>query len=830
MIVYFADRAMNILGLASNTIKNSYLIGSDKCTTEIETGAKTLTLDVYFEPTTRAKVEQLTAVGNYLMRYTGKKDQYELYTIIDSELDVNERRINIYCEDGGLDLLNEIVGPLSTGENTYTIKQYVALYLQDTGFKIGKCEIEDKNKLALEFDSDETIYSRLLGIMAEFDAEMAFSFEIKNLSVTGKFVDIYKERGTDQSVNLRIGREINNIVVKKSVANLCTTVYPIGGIPEGNNGCCSYTNSDGKSFFTWVKFAASHDGKTDFDNSPGSLPFIGLAWDQEDVIESENPTDYRWYRYQYDKVIVLRPNSNGLAMREDNSKYMYIRFAEDSKGKNLKSTPDSNTKYVGIAKNKASDFKKSDPTGYTWSRYSGGNAKNLYLVEGYDMSVQGDRKAWVKYADSANPADSNAMYDDVYTGNTRHKYAGLSINYSSSSSEGTNPKSYLWGKVTDDPLAAGGYVEFDWRLFGVQENNAAGEAQVGSYTWIRFAEQDEETGAVTLLETPSGASFIGFAYGKSTVVPSLNYEDYDWHDIQGDEGKETTLVGFKYDKGDIYVKKGYVYSRKALAAWSRYKAPDETGKIADGAIVRRISYDYTDQVDLLVAAIYDLYKYSEPEVNYEISVAYLPENVAIGDRVNVIDDEGQIYVSARVLKTDISECDDTIDVTLGEFILKESGISSDVEKLAKEFANYAKNNAVTYTWTVYADDKQGTNITDNPDGKAYRGVVSGKSVSTPDLSDPSIYKWTYIAGSDVIRIKISSSAGYIFKNKAITTTLTARVFRNTTELTETEIAALGVVNWYINDDIIPCGTGLTLLVSAQSGSNTYSARLEEADE
>lgn len=826
MIVYFADRAMNILGLASNTIKNSYLIGSDKCTTEIETGTKTLTLDVYFEPTTRAKVEQLTAVGNYLMRYTGKKDQYELYTIIDSELDVNERRINIYCEDGGLDLLNEIVGPLSTGESTYTIKQYVELYLQDTGFKIGKCEIEDKNKLALEFDSDETIYSRLLGIMAEFDAEMAFSFEIKNLSVTGKFVDIYKERGTDQSVNLRIGREINNIVVKKSVANLCTTVYPIGGIPEGDNGCCSYTNSDGKSFFTWVKFAATHDGNTDFDNSPGSLPFIGLAWDQEDVIESENPTDYRWYRYQYDKVIVLTPNQNGngLAMKEDNSKYMYIRFAEDSKGKNMSAMPTGNTKYVGIAKNKASDFKKNDPTGYTWSRYSGGNAKNLYLVEGASggMDVQGGRHAWVKYGSSAAGADmSNSAVDKTY--------AGLCITYSASS-ESTTATDYLWTKIDDNPLVNGGYVEFSWRLFGVEENDATGTAKPGSYTWIRFAEQDEETGAVTLLETPSGASFIGFAYGKSTVVPSLNYEDYDWHDIQGDEGKETTLVGFKYDKGDIYVKNGYVYSRKALAKWSRYKAPDETGKIADGAIVRRISYDYTDQVDLLVAAIYDLYKYSEPEVNYEISVAYLPENVAIGDRVNVIDDEGQIYVSARVLKTDISECDDTIDVTLGEFILKESGISSDVEKLAKEFANYAKNNAVTYTWTVYADDKQGNGISTDPDHKAYIGIANNKTTSEPDISDPAVYKWSYIAGSDVIRVKISSSAGYIFKNKAIATTLTARVFRNTTELTETEIAALGVVNWYRNDDIIPCGTGLTLLVSAQSGSNTYSARLEEADE
>ena len=825
MIVYFADRAMNILGLASDTIANSYKIGDDKCTTEIETGTKTLTLDVYFDPVTRSNVEQLTSVGNYLMRYTGKKDQYELYTIIDSELDVNERKINIYCEDGGLDLLNEIVGPFSTAGEVYPIKQYVSLYLQDTGFKVGKCEIEDKEMLALDFESDETIYSRLLGIMDYFDAEMAFSFEIKNLSVTGKFVDIYKERGTYQSVNLRIGREINNIVVKKSVANLCTTVYPIGGIPEGNNGCCSNIDNDGKRYYTWVKFASTYTGGTDFDNSPGSLPYIGLAWDQEDVIESEDNTDYKWFRYQYDKVIVLKPdaNGNGLAMKEDNSKYMYIRFGENSKGKNISIFPTANSTYIGIAKNKASDFKKTDPTGYTWSRYTGGTAKNLYLIDLNDshksMGVQGGRTAWIKYGTSVSGAGIN----NSAVGMT---YAGINVAYSAT--ESTNPTDYLWTEISDNPLVNGGYVEFDWRLCGVREYTSTGTAKT-TYTWIRFAEEDSETGAIKVLEKPSGSSYIGFAYGKDTTVPSSNYKDYSWHDIQGDEGRETTLVGYKYDKDDIYVQNGYVYSRKALAKWSRYKAPDETGKIADGAIVRRITYDYTDQVDLLVAAIYDLYRYSEPEVNYEISVAYLPENVAIGDRVNVIDDEGQIYVSARILKTDISECNDTIDVTLGEFILKDSGISSDIEDLSREFANYAKKNPITYTWTAYADDKNGTNITTNPDGKAYLGLAVNKSTSTPDLSDPTVYKWSYISGSDIIRVKVSSSAGYIFRNKTITTTLTARVYRNTTELTAEEISAIGIINWYMNDDILPCGTGLTLAVSNETGSNTYSARLEEAD-
>ena len=829
MIVYFADRAMNILGLASDTIQNALRIGDDSCVTEVETGTKTLQLDVYFDPSTRSKVEQLTAVGNYLMRYTGKKDQYEYYTIIDSELDVNDRKINIYCEDGGLDLLNEIVGPFASSDYTYTIKQYVDYYLQDTGFKIGTCEIEDTEKLALDFDGDDTIYARLLSIVEQFNAEMSFSFEIKNLSVTAKYLNIYKERGTDQSVNLRIGREINNIVVKKSVANLCTTVYPIGGIPEGDNGCNSSVDADGKRYYTWVKFASTANGATDFDNNPGSLPYIGLAWDQEDVIESEDYKDYKWFRYQYDKVAVITPSSTGLAMKkdnpEDNQKYMWIRFGENSSGANMKWYPDSNSKYVGIAKNKTEQTPSSKKDDYTWSRYTGGTAKTLYLVVGYDVTVQGGRYAWIKYGTSA----AGANMSNSAVGKT---YAGIRIAYSAQPNN-TTAADYIWSEIKENPLVDGGYVEFDYHLFGVKEYNSSGVAQE-TYTWIRFAEEDDK-GNVKVVESAKSGGYIGFAYHKDTTKCSEKFDDYSWHDVQGDEGVETTLVGYKYDKGDIYIKNGYVYSRAALAKWSRYKDPNSTGKTADGAIVKRISYDYTSQDDLFVAAVYDLYKYSEPEVNYEISVAYLPKNVAIGDRVNVIDDEGQLYVSARVLKTETSECNDKINVTLGEFILKESGISSDVEKLAKEFANYAKKNPILYTWTAYADDKKGTGISLDPDHKAYLGIANNKTTSEPDLGDPEVYKWSYIAGSDVIKIKITSSAGYTFRNKTIATTLTAKVYRNGDELDATAIAKLGVINWYIDDGIMPIATdtsSILLDTSHYITSKTHkiSARLEEPDE
>lgn len=47
----------------------------------------------------------------------------------------------------------------------------------------------------------------------------------------------------------------------------------------------------------------------------------------------------------------------------------------------------------------------------------------------------------------------------------------------------------------------------------------------------------------------------------------------------------------------------------------------------------------------------------------------------------------------------------------------------------------------TYSWTVYADDAVGTNITAEDDSKPYLGFATNKQTETPDLSDPSIYTW-----------------------------------------------------------------------------------------
>lgn len=200
-----------------------------------------------------------------------------------------------------------------------------------------------------------------------------------------------------------------------------------------------------------------------------------------------------------------------------------------------------------------------------------------------------------------------------------------------------------------------------------------------------------------------------------------------------------TLEGYSYDDGDCYVSGRYLYSRTALNRWGE-RGPD--GQLSH--MVRLFSSDTVSQENLCNLAVAELKKSSEPEVNYEIELAKPPDGLCIGDRVNIVDDAGALYLSARVLKLETSIADDTRTATLGEFLLRNSGIAEKVEALARQFASADLHGR--YTWIAYADDANGGGISKNPDGKAYMGTAANQTSASVDISDPSIFTWVRVRG------------------------------------------------------------------------------------
>lgn len=447
MIIYFADKKLNILGMASTKLSKGFKITDDSKVQAVDTGIATLGFKIVYTSENKALLEQMTTTGNQLLCSRDGKD--EVYTIIDTVEDSKNQDIEVYAEDAGLDLLNEIAEPFTSAE-AKPISWYIEKWTKDSGFEIGINEISDRSR-KLSWDGEATVTERLASLSKQFDAEVSYSFDIKGLTVAHKYINIHKRRGKDVKEELRLNRDIDRIVVKKSISNLATALIVKGGTPEGQN----------------------------------------------------------------------------------------------------------------------------------------------------------------------------------------------------------------------EPI---------------------------------------------------------------------------------------TLKGYVYDDGDFYVDAdGRLCSRTALAKWGRIsEITSEDGLKKTQTfkhITKTYSYDTVLQKTLCNHAIGKLKKIRDIEENYEIDINKLPENIAIGDRINIIDEAGKLYLSARLLKLEESIDDGMQKATLGEYLIQDSGIYQSIVDLANELKALPRPKPL-YTWIAYADDNHGNGISSSADGKAYLGISNGQASETVDLSKPELFTWSKVKGED----------------------------------------------------------------------------------
>ena len=141
------------------------------------------------------------------------------------------------------------------------------------------------------------------------------------------------------------------------------------------------------------------------------------------------------------------------------------------------------------------------------------------------------------------------------------------------------------------------------------------------------------------------------------------------------------------------------------------------------------------------------------------------------------------------------------------------------------------------TATVFS----GSGITAAKIGDMYLNTSTYNTYRCTVAGAASAAKWVYVnnikgvqgdtgpAGADAITMTVTSSNGTIFKNTAVVTTLTAHVYKAGTELTATQIAALGTIKWYKDGSTTALSTtGPTLNISSGDVTNkaTYIAQLE----
>lgn len=245
---------------------------------------------------------------------------------------------------------------------------------------------------------------------------------------------------------------------------------------------------------------------------------------------------------------------------------------------------------------------------------------------------------------------------------------------------------------------------------------------------------------------------------------------------------DLTLSGYTYDDGDFYVNGKYLFSREALENWERYTWKSNSS----GDMYKTFSCEATTKLRLCEMAIEELKTLREPEINYEVDIRRFTSHVGIRDRISIVDDKGELYLSAKVLQLETSATKGTMKATLGDYIMKESGISDKVMQLASGFSELSKSR---YVWVAYADDSSGSGISTEPDGKAYMGTAYGQKSETVDISDPSIFKWVKTQGEagakgeDAAVLRIDSSRGTVFKNNEVTTVLSVAVYYGSQRIT-----------------------------------------------
>lgn len=213
-------------------------------------------------------------------------------------------------------------------------------------------------------------------------------------------------------------------------------------------------------------------------------------------------------------------------------------------------------------------------------------------------------------------------------------------------------------------------------------------------------------------------------------------------------GKDNlTLIGFtipEEDKAKYQIDPdGNLVSIEALTKWARvdYSSKDSFS----GNLYQKFeSSDTASQADLYKLAKEKLDSISDIETNYEVDIADLPLGVGIGDRVNIVDDAGNTYISGRILELETSVTDGTKKATLGEYVIKDSGISELVENLASSFANLSKVREL-YTWIAYADTIDGDGFSFSPEGKEYLGTAVNQLTEEAG-TDPAVYKWVKTKG------------------------------------------------------------------------------------
>lgn len=240
---------------------------------------------------------------------------------------------------------------------------------------------------------------------------------------------------------------------------------------EGDQGAQGPKGADGKSSYTWMKYATRPDGLDMSDNSDyvplldsagspildsageqiytvAQATYIGIAANKDTATESTNPADYTWSRFRGVDGYDGKDGANGIPGKDGKdgkTQYTHLAYANSADGTKDFSVSDGNREYIGMYVDFV-EADSTDPTKYTWSLIKGANgAQGVPGTPG----VNGKTPYFhIAYANSADGRTGFSVDDSV-----NKLYIGQYTDYTPDDS--TDPTKYSWTKIKGEQGTAG---------------------------------------------------------------------------------------------------------------------------------------------------------------------------------------------------------------------------------------------------------------------------------------------------------------------------------------------------------------------------------------
>lgn len=139
---------------------------------------------------------------------------------------------------------------------------------------------------------------------------------------------------------------------------------------QGPQGVPGPAGADGKTLYTWIKYADDAQGGG-ISNNPTGKAYIGFAYNKETATESNKPSDYTWSDIKGEDGIP------GAAGADGKTYYTWVAYSDNADGTGMYQQPKDTTKYIGIAVNKETAAESNNPSDYTWSKFKGEDGQSV---------------------------------------------------------------------------------------------------------------------------------------------------------------------------------------------------------------------------------------------------------------------------------------------------------------------------------------------------------------------------------------------------------------------------------------------------------------------